>query len=135
MENDSSDKAKIGGILSIISGAFGVLWLLMVLAAAGMFMIAPDFSFAGPDRMGLSFMILVYGLMGLFWAAFGVLAIIGGCFAIKRKHWGWALAGAITGALIFFPTGVAAIIFIALGQSEFDQPDISNSGNTIQQTD
>ncbi len=125
MENGSTDKSKIGGILSIISGAFGILWLLMVLITAAMFMAMPDSAFDMPDRLGFIIMILVYGMMGLFWAALGVLAIVGGYFALKRKYWGWALAGAITGTFIFFPTGVAAIIFVSLGQREFDQPDLS----------
>ncbi len=33
---------------------------------------------------------------GIFGALLGILGIIGGTLALKKKHWGWAIAGART---------------------------------------
>ena len=50
----------------------------------------------------------------------GALGVVGGIFAIKRKNWGLALAGAIGGTMTFFPIGIPAIVFVALGKGEFE---------------
>jgi hypothetical protein len=70
-----------------------------------------------PDIMNV--MYIIYGVMGIGLALLGVLAIIGGVFALKRKHWGWALAGAIASTITFFPCGIAAIIFVTKGHLDF----------------
>jgi hypothetical protein len=84
-----------------------------------------------PDQFATVFS-LIYGLIGVVYIALGVLSIVGGIFSIQRKHWGWALAGAIGGILSFLPVGVAAVVLISLGRSEFNaaasfQPPVSVS--------
>ena len=61
--------------------------------------------------------------IGVLLLALGIVAIIGGIFAIRRHVWGMALAGAICA---LFPLhmailGILAIIFVALSKGEFDQ--------------
>jgi hypothetical protein len=60
--------------------------------------------------------------------AIGVLAILGGISALRRKVWGLALAGAICavfpphfyGRLIWTPVlGVVAVVLVVLSKSEF----------------
>jgi len=46
---------------------------------------------------------VIYGTLGVLDIILGALGIVGGIFAIQRKHWGWALAGAIAGCLTFLP--------------------------------
>ncbi|MFC2018980.1 hypothetical protein ACFLU4_03380 [Chloroflexota bacterium] len=58
------------------------------------------------------------GSGGWFVALLGVVAIIGGVYAIKRRLWGFALAGAICSLVAFF-LGIPAIILIALSKAEF----------------
>jgi hypothetical protein len=48
----------------------------------------------------------------------GIVAIIGGISAIRRKWFALSLAGAI-GALPSVILGILAIIFVALGKREF----------------
>lgn len=48
----------------------------------------------------------------------GIMAVVGGISAIKRKWFGISLAGAI-GALFTVPLGILAVIFVALGKREF----------------
>jgi len=122
-ENEITNDSKVGGILSIISGAFGVLWLgwmvLMILMLRSM----TEGAFYGgamPFEM-FNIMATVYIFMGVVLTLTGVLGIVGGVFALKRKYWGLALAGAIAGAITFFPCGIAAIIFVVKSQREFLQ--------------
>jgi hypothetical protein len=123
-----SNNAKVGGILSIIAGGFGVLlgcfYVLLIWLFNFMFTnipqtlpqepMTPEFPFPFFQVIGI-----IYGAIGLFIALVGVLAIVGGAFALKRKHWGWALAGAIGGNLVFGLCGIPALIFICLGKEEF----------------
>jgi len=58
--------------------------------------------------------------VGVILLILGVIAIIGGASALKRKSWGLALAGSI--CALFNPVGILgilAIIFVAIGKSEF----------------
>ncbi|MDD5083232.1 MAG: hypothetical protein PHU08_07675 [Dehalococcoidales bacterium] len=54
----------------------------------------------------------------------GIVAVIGGIYALQRRVWGLALAGAIC-ALLIFPVwpgsiaGLLAIIFVAVSKQEF----------------
>jgi len=120
------NNAKVGGILSIVSGGFGVLGLAWMVLWIWMFnfMITsmpqpygpmePEF----PQEM-FYIMMIIYGGMGLIMALIGALGIVGGVYAIKKKHWALALAGAIAGTVTFFPCGIPAIIFVSLGKEEF----------------
>lgn len=122
------NNAKVGGILSIVSGAFGVLmgcvyvgfiWLFSL-----MFTFIPDTipqTPMDPEFPIEMFQIMgfVYGGIGLILALIGVLAIVGGVYALKRRHWGLALAGAIGANLVFCYCGIPAIIFVCLGKEEF----------------
>jgi hypothetical protein len=65
----------------------------------------------------------VYLIFALVYIAIGVLAIVGGVFAIRRVRWGWALSGAISSSMSFFPLGVAAIVLVAMSQAEFGKPE------------
>jgi hypothetical protein len=50
----------------------------------------------------------------------GVLAIVGGVSALRRKSYGLSLAGAICGLLSFFwILAILAVIFVAMGKREF----------------
>jgi hypothetical protein len=119
--------SKTGGVLSIIAGAFGVLWLLMIVfGAIFMWILFSDPELFNevdaPPEEFFMVMIAVYGVIGLFYVAAGVLAIVGGVFALKKKYWGWSLAGAIAGTMTFWLCGIPALVFICLGKSEYDAP-------------
>ena len=119
------NNAKIGGILSIVAGAFAVFYLLGVLFMMLVFSIAETdtrFYYNGYGYTDGTFivMMVVWIVFAAFFILMGVLGVIGGIFAIKRKHWGLALAGAIGGTITFFPVGIPAIVFVALGKGEFE---------------
>jgi hypothetical protein len=60
----------------------------------------------------------MYVVIGVFLALLGALAIAGGIFALKRKRWVIALAGAIAGTITFFPCGIPAIILISMAKHD-----------------
>lgn len=113
-------KSQIAGILTIIAGGFGILWLVgaWVGIYTGMYMFSTPY-YGDLPREFFTMMNAMYLSYGIFGAVLGILGIIGGIFALKSRHWGWALAGAIAGVITFFPTGVAAIILLSMGRAEF----------------
>jgi len=118
-------KATVGGILSIVSGALGVLGglilLMIALAGTSFFNSRVFYDVTVADERVFHFVVAIYAVMGIIGLIVGALAIVGGVFSIQRKRWGWALAGAIASVFAFFPTGIAAVILVAMGQQEFAQ--------------
>jgi hypothetical protein len=100
-------KPTVGGILAIIAGVFQVI--IVTLSAIGW------------GLMG--------GLVGMGWASvtlaplivFGIIAIVGGTYALRRRVWGLALAGSICALFNFVGIlGILAIIFVSLGKGKFE---------------
>jgi hypothetical protein len=118
-------KTIAGAVCTIASGAWGVMMFLGALLAAllfGYFNVARLPSMYQMPRDMTAVMAIVYLVMAVFSAALAALSIVGGIFALRRKRWGLAVAGAIAGIFTFFPTGVAAVVLLAMGKAEF-MPD------------
>ena len=106
-------KPTTAGILAIIGGIIGCIYGIGVAVVGGIIggMMAV-FGLGGLGGIGIA--------MGVVLLILGVIAIVGGASAMKRKSWGLALAGSI--CALFNPVGVLgilAIIFVAIGKSEF----------------
>jgi hypothetical protein len=56
-------------------------------------------------------------IIGVLFLVLGILAVIGGISAVRRKSFGLSLAGAIS-ALPSGLLGILAVIFVALGKRE-----------------
>jgi len=99
------------GILDIVSGSFGLIGVCGLTIGGGVMRMIPDMPrFLPPLFMGLAIPLAIVG----------ILAIVGGIYAMQRKNWGMALAGSIAA---FFPSwvlGVTAIVFTALSKNEFE---------------
>jgi hypothetical protein len=115
MEN----KSQVAGILSIISGALGVLGMAWMLIVIRVMRVILEQDPTVPHEF-FRIMTIVYLGIGIVLTLIGILGIIGGVFAIKRKYWGLALAGAIASVFTFFPCGIAAIIIISMAKPEFN---------------
>ena len=107
-----TSKPKIGGILTIISGALASLGAVNY--AVG---------FVGVRGLGqgdippfVPSIILGVPILSII---IGILALTGGILALLRKKWKWSLTGSIAGALSVLPLGIPAIILIALSKDEF----------------
>lgn len=111
---------KVAGILDIVAGSFGifisclmVLWLAFFYFMAG---IAPG----GFDDFPMRFTALFMIPWAIFVLAAGILAIVGGIYALRKKKWKLALAGSIGAFFGSSPLGVAAIIFTVMSKSQFE---------------
>ena len=117
------NKAAIAGILSIVSGVFGIVWLGYAFFLNSWLKTMPAFMGAGaaPNFPDLWFqtMGIIYIVWGSVTAAVGLFAIVSGVFSLKRINWGLALAGTIASTITFFPCGIPAIIIISFAQNEF----------------
>jgi len=105
-------KPKIGGILTIISGT------LASLGAVNYAIGFSDVSGLGKGDIPPFVPSIIFGVPILS-IIIGVFALIGGVLSMRRKKWGWSLAGSIAGTLSVLPLGIPAIILIALSKDEF----------------
>ena len=105
-------KPTTAGILTIVAGAFNLI--------AGITVAALGTACPWTGHMGMMGMTgWWFGAIGTPLIVIGIVSIVGGSFALRRKIWGLALAGAIC-ALCVWILGIPAIIFIAMGKKEFD---------------
>ena len=107
-------KPTTAGILNIVAGVLGLLagigiavFFQMLRSLAGAFI--PGFP-SGP----------VFGLIGVPLIILGIVAIVGGIFALRRRIWGLAYAGAICALLLTLILGILSITFVSLGKGEFE---------------
>jgi len=64
------------------------------------------------------YILTVIGIVSL---AFGIVSLVGGIQAIRRKAWGLALAGSILAIPASAVLGILSIIFVSIGKKEFAQ--------------
>jgi len=111
-------KPPTAGIMTIIAGGMGI----------GVGAYINVFSEVIGELAGVSELVELGELIGFLatfgWAVIGlgIVALIGGIFALKKKLWGLALAGAIC-ATPMIPVGttlgILSIVFLAKGKKEF----------------
>jgi len=109
-----------GGILSIIGGAFEVG--IMVVSVMSNVIESWVGSLLPSGQFEIHF---IPTWLPIAYLVLGIIAIVGGVSALRRKSFGLSLAGAICCALpspssIF---GILAVIFVALGKREFGKAD------------
>jgi len=106
-------KPIIGGILTIISGALGILGTISY--AIGLGDVGSGF---GKGDMPPFVPSIIFG-MPIPSLIIALLALVGGIFAIRRKNWRWSIAGSIAAALSLILLGIPAIVLIAISKDEF----------------
>jgi len=100
-------KPKVAGILCIVSGALGVVCSFFMVIGAVMWVATYPSEWA----------VVIYCCVAPF--ILGIIAIIGGYFALKRRIWRLALAGSIAALLPTLLLGIASIIFVSQSKGEF----------------
>jgi hypothetical protein len=108
-------KSTFGGVLSIVAGAFALVGAVVMFYLVN---ISPSLY----ETSNLGFALAMWGFLGFMGLLIGMLSIIGGIFALQRRVWGLALAGAVISLFAFLPLGIGAIILIAKAQPEFSRP-------------
>jgi hypothetical protein len=130
VEKQPNDTAKtasrtvmptVGGILSIVSGALGfiaIAFLLTFVSVFGTAIAREVLSSLGYWQTGLPLTII--GIIAIILLCINIVAIIGGIYAIQRRGWGIALAGAICSIFPSQVLGILAVVFIAISRKEFE---------------
>jgi hypothetical protein len=121
MDEGRGGLLSAGGILSIIVGAFEVIGGGVALVSFGiplrLWLLQCLPRFGGACNMAdIPIWLIIVG--GLF-VVLGILAIVGGVSAIRRKSFGLSLAGAICALIPINLLGLLAVIFVSLGKREF----------------
>jgi len=122
--NDRGGLLSAGGVLSIVVGAFEVIGggIMVALVSLGIplrpWLLQCLPRFGGACSMGVVSigLIIIGGLL----LVLGIIAIVGGVSAIKRKRFGLSLAGAICALIPLNLFGLLAVIFVSLGKREFE---------------
>jgi len=111
----------VAGILGIVSASFKLLAVFGLIIAIVVVEGNPyiDLSLAAggvPVNVVAILWIITIPL-----AVFGILALVGGIYALRRKRWGLALAGSIGAFLPSSLLGMASVVLTALSIKEFEQ--------------
>ena len=106
-------KPTTAGILTIVAGALNLI--------AGIAIACVSAACSGPWTGHMGMTGWCFGAIGTPLIVIGIVAIVGGIFALRRRVWGLALAGAV--CALFPPPiialGLLSIIFLALSKEEF----------------
>jgi len=104
-------KPTTAGILSIIAGSLGAITGIVVAIVGGAIAAGLKFIPAIPE---------IFGAVAIPRIILGIVAILGGVYALERRKWGLALAGSICSLFCVFFLGIPAIIFVAMAKDEFE---------------
>ena len=129
MASTSSDRIgflSVGGVLSIVMGALEISGGGTMLASAKLgiqfelwdFGLYPGIWFEHIIPADSPWLIVMGGLL----VVLGIIAILGGIWALRRRSFGLSLAGAICVLPLGF-FGLLAIVFIAMARSAFEKGD------------
>lgn len=119
MNTSNSSYPVVVGVLSIVSGALGILISAAIVLMAIFFWSAISIDTDVPEDFPFFILQAFYLGWGIVLLVLAVLAIIGGIFALQRRYWGMALTGSIASVLTFMPAGIVAVIFVALSKQDF----------------
>ena len=118
---------KTAGVLNIISGAFLCTAGIAIISLPGKPM-ATSIARYVTDSMELSVTlntsivnIIIY-ILALVLIIPGIVALLGGFYALRRSTWGLALSGTIFTLFYLPPLGIFALLLIALSKKEFHRP-------------
>ena len=100
-------KPTTAGTLNIISGCFGIVGGVYIAHIGELDWDIP------------TLVVAVVGVVGISRIALGIITLIGGIFARRRKLWGLALAGSIISILCAPPLGILSTIFVSMSKKEF----------------
>ncbi|MDD4874141.1 MAG: hypothetical protein PHE15_04120 [Dehalococcoidales bacterium] len=109
-----------GGILNIASGLIGLIATAFLVA----FSVTLGASIAREVLSSLGFLqigipITIIWLFAIPMLIISVVSIIGGVYAVNKRNWGLALAGAMCSIVPSQVIGVIAVIFIVISKKEF----------------
>jgi hypothetical protein len=122
---ESTVKPRVAGILIIVTGSIGTLSVLILAFLLWVVSEGLAVGFGNPTNAPLGIILM----LGLIAALPGMVAVIGGISALKRRHWGLALSGSICACLYFNVLGIPALVLLILSKNEFiaSLPEMQNN--------
>jgi len=108
------------GILDIVAGSLRIIVILLVALVLAVFAIFTRGDMTCLQQLPIAITASVLITLAIFSLIIGILSIVGGIYALRRKNWGMALAGSIAALFCSPPLGIAAIILVVLSKSEFE---------------
>ena len=113
-------KPTMAGILDIVSGAIGMVGGVYFVVLTSLFRTMHEIMNVDPIIIEQTEQIISRLFAVPFVLVFiGIISIIGGVYALQRRIWGLALAGAICSCIVFPIFGLPSIIITGLAQEEF----------------
>ena len=118
-------KPTTSGIMTTISGCYGIgFGASMGIGASIVDQLLGDKWIGNvPVVPGIGSIVYMIASLSVIFIALGVIALIGGIFALRRKRWGLALTGAIL-SIPLFPVGttlgILSIVFLSRSKGEFE---------------
>jgi len=110
-------KPATAGTLNIISGCFGIVGGVYIANIGGLEWDLPALVVAIVGVVGISRIAL--GVIALIGGIFARKRKLGGIFARKRKLWELALAGSIMAILCAPSLGILSTVFVSMSKKEF----------------
>jgi hypothetical protein len=116
-------KPIVSGILAIIAGCMGIGGGISILTLGANLIDMPGLYDAIIDLIEsattLGMPLSVASGLGAIPVTFGIIAIIGASFTLRRMNWPMALTGSILAIPIGIPLGIISTVFLAQGRNEF----------------
>ena len=113
-------KPIMAGILDIVSGAIGMVGGVYFVVLSSVFRAIHEVLGMDPVVIQQTEQIISKLFAVPFVLVFiGIISIIGGVYALQRRIWAFALAGAISSCIVFPFFGIPSIIITGLAQEEF----------------
>ena len=114
-------KPIMAGILDVVSGAIGMVGGIYFVILSAVFRTIHEFIGMDPVIIQQTEQIISKLFAVPFVLVFiGIISIIGGVYALQRRIWPLALAGAISSCIVFPVFGIPSIIITGLAQEEFN---------------
>lgn len=108
---EKTAKPVVGGILILIGALAGIIMGASLIWGGAMIL---DIPVVGGEIAG------ILAICGIIWLVFGIIGLLGGIFAMQRKHFGLAIVGGIFSMLAgFFIFGLIGLILVAISKDEF----------------
>lgn len=109
-------KSTAAGISALIAGTFtllaAVVLLVIGLIAGGVV------GFAEESVLPLAGSLLIFGGGAFLCTILGAVALWGGVETLRRRSFGWAIAGSVATMITFWPLGMLAVVLVILAEDE-----------------
>jgi len=122
--HEKSALSLVGGIMILVAGLMGVFMGAMLLAID-----VEDLDVYGLNVAGDTALDILEDIMtvcGIIFLVLGLVAVLGGFFGVRRKHFGIVILGGVLGLFVLGPymlgslLALIGLILVAISKKDFD---------------